>query len=157
MVAPASRGALALGKCLGGAAVALLHGALFLVLSPLAGFTPGEVNWPLLAVTLVLTSLALTAVGFVLAWWLDSTQGYHAIMSVVLIPLWILSGALFPVEPTHGALRWAARLDPLTYAVDATRAALAGAPVADEATSLAVLGAFALVTLVAATRIARRS
>jgi len=156
LAAPGPRGALAVGKCGGGALVALVQGALFLALMPLAGFSPAEVNWVALALALVLTSLALTAVGFVLAWWIDSTQGYHAVMSVVLIPLWILSGALFPVEPTHAALRWTARLNPVTYAVNATRESLNGAGFDAVGGDLLVLVAVALLALFGAARIVRR-
>ena len=65
-------------------------------------------NWPLLALVIPLAALGFTALGFAMAWWIDSTQGYHAIMSVALIPLWMLSGAMFP--PT-GDSRWLADAD----------------------------------------------
>ena len=78
-------------------------------------------NWPLLALAVPLSALGFTALGFAIAWWIDSTQGYHAVMSVALIPLWMLSGAMFP--PSGGS-RWLAALmalDPMTYAVSAIR------------------------------------
>src|SRR5260370_79335 len=112
LVAPASRSALVLGKTLGGVAIALTQAALFLLLLPLAGFSLLAVGWPLAALTLLITSVGLSSMGFAIAWWLDSPQGYQVIMSIVLIPLWILSGAMFPLD---GASPWIAalmRLDP---------------------------------------------
>jgi daunorubicin resistance ABC transporter membrane protein len=156
LAAPGGRGAVALGKTLGGATVALLHAALFLLLSPLAGSPWDRVSWGCLAAALALSSLLLTAVGFVLAWWLDSTQGYHAIMNVVLVPLWVVSGALFPIAPTHEVLRWVACFNPLSYAVDAVRTGLTGGAWADASTDLVVLAATTAVALLAAARSANR-
>ena len=85
-----------------------------------------------------------------------AAEGYHAIMSVVLLPLWILSGAVFPVEPTHGVLRWAARVNPIRYAVDAVRGSLAGAPAGDVLPGLAVLAGLTALGLVFAARVTRR-
>ncbi len=145
LVAPASRTALVLGKTFGGVIIALVQSALFLALLPLAGFSPLAVDWPLLFAALLLTSIGLSSLGFGIAWWLDSTQGYHVIMSVLLIPLWILSGALFPVETV--AVRWLEipmRANPMTYAVSSVREALAGAGGPVPWTALAVLAGFAL-------------
>jgi ABC-type polysaccharide/polyol phosphate export permease len=65
---------------------------------------------------LVLQGFALTGLGYVMAWPLDSTQGYHALMSVLLMPMWLLSGAFFPV-PESGWLAWVMWVNPLTYGV----------------------------------------
>ncbi len=157
LVAPASRGSLVLGKTLGGVTIALVQSALFLALLPLAGFSPLAVDWPLLAITLLLASIGLSSLGFGIAWWLDSTQGYHVVMSVLLIPLWILSGALFPVEQV--AMKWLQvpmKLNPLSYAVDGTRRALYGSGSGSIATELAVLGGFALVATAWAAWLASR-
>jgi ABC-2 type transport system permease protein len=126
LVAPASRSAIVLGKTLGGVAIALVQAGLVLAFAPLAGFPLGGVDWPLAVSMLVLTAVGLSALGFALAWWIDSTQGYHAIMFVLLIPMWVLSGAMFP---TTGANRWlsiAMRLNPMAYCVAGVRRALAG-------------------------------
>jgi ABC-2 type transport system ATP-binding protein len=153
LVAPAPRLALVLGKVLGGVAVALVQAALFLALAPIAGFSFADVHLPLCAANLLLTSLAFTALGFTLAWWLDSVQGYHAIMSVLLIPLWVLSGAMFPAAGASPVLAAIMRGNPMSYSVDAMRLGLHG-PAAFPASSapldLAVIGAFAAITLFAA-------
>lgn len=126
LVAPGSRAALAMGKSLGSSTICLVQAALFLLLSPWAGFAPTSVRWvPLLAVV-GLTAVGLNALGFMLAWTLDSSQAYHVAMSVLLFPLWMLSGAVFPLTGLHPALAAAVRADPLSYAVAAMRRALNG-------------------------------
>ena len=82
LAAPVSRAALVLGKTLGGVAIASMQAAILLALAPLAGFLAATMNWPLLALALLLSALGFTALGFAMAWWIDSTQGYHAVMSV---------------------------------------------------------------------------
>lgn len=126
LVAPGSRAALAMGKSLGSSTVCLLQAVLFLLLSPWAGFAPATVRWVSLLAVVCLTAIGLNALGFVLAWRLDSTQAYHVAMSVLLFPLWMLSGAVFPPEGLHPMLAAAVRVDPLSYAVAATRRALNG-------------------------------
>jgi ABC-2 type transport system permease protein len=127
LAAPVSRASLVLGKTLGGVAIASLQAGILLALAPLAGFKASTMNWPLLLMAIPLSALGFTALGFAMAWWIDSTQGYHAIMSVVLIPLWILSGAMFPPA---GDSRWVGTLmafDPMTYTVSAVRRGFHGA------------------------------
>lgn len=126
LTAPVARLSLVLGKSAGSVAIALLQGALFLLLSPLAGFAPTAVNWPLLALALALIGLSLSSVGFAIAWWLNSTQGYHVLMTVLLIPLWILSGAMFPPEGARSWLRTLMNWNPLAYGVGLVRSALHG-------------------------------
>ncbi len=126
LVAPGSRVAVVLGKCLGSAAVALSQGALFLLLMPLAGFSLGQVDFLPLLLGLALTCLALCTIGFAVAWWLDSTAGYHVVMSLLLLPLWIVSGAMFPT-PKSGVLAAIASANPMSYAVSAVRRGLYGA------------------------------
>jgi len=96
LVAPISRGALVLGKIAGGTTLAFIQGVLFLCFCPLVGITIHPVSVLYLLLVLLLISFGLTGLGFVLAWRLDSIQGFHAIMNLFLIPLWLLSGALFP-------------------------------------------------------------
>jgi daunorubicin resistance ABC transporter membrane protein len=157
LVAPCSRAALVLGKTLGGVAIALAQAALFLALLPLAGFDARAVNWPLCAALLVAAAVGLSSLGFAIAWWLDSTQGYHVVMSVLLIPLWILSGAMFPVE---GAARWIAvlmRCNPMAYGVAGIRRALdgSGGP-GSSLVELGVVAAFAVLALALATWVCQR-
>jgi ABC-2 type transport system permease protein len=155
LVAPASRTALVLGKTGGGVAIALAQAALFLLLSPLAGYDARAVDWPLLAGVLLLTSIGLSSLGFAIAWWLDSTQGYHVVMSLLLIPLWILSGAMFPLEGAAGWIRVLMRVNPMSYCVSGMRRALAGGSIVT--VELVVVAAFAaLATLAAVWMCSRR-
>ena len=125
LVAPGSRAAVVLGKSLGASTVALIQGSLFLLLAPLAGFDVLTIEWPLLLAALALSCFSLCALGFAVAWWLDSTAGYHVVMSLLLLPMWILSGAMFPA-PGQGAMAWVLRLNPMSYAVSLVRRALYG-------------------------------
>src|SRR5262249_9905629 len=126
LVAPVPRTAIVLGKVFGGAILALVQACLFLALAPFAS-VPLHLSAvvPIVGV-LALLSIGLTGLGFVIAWSLDSLQGFHAIMNLFLIPMWLLSGALFPAA---GASRWVRALmliNPLTYGVEALRRALYG-------------------------------
>ncbi|HET6147306.1 MAG TPA: ABC transporter permease [Polyangia bacterium] len=127
LVAPVSRTSLVLGKTLGGVAIALLQATALVALAPLAGFSLGGMGYATLAGALLLSAVGFTALGFAVAWWIDSTQGYHAVMSVALIPLWMLSGAMFPASGAHRAVEVLMRANPMTYAMSAVRRGLYGA------------------------------
>lgn len=125
LVAPIPRWTMVAGKVVGGAAVAWLQAALFLALGlalsgPLdLGLRPGIVGTAGMLLFAAVLALELTALGFVFAWRSDSVQGFHAIMSVVLFPLWLLSGAFFPAS--EGPMGWIVRLNPLSYGVAGMR------------------------------------
>jgi len=76
------------------------------------------------ALVVLLVSFALTALGFAIAWPMDSTQAFHAIINLFLIPLWLLSGALFPLSSASSWLRLLMQINPLTYGVEALRSVL---------------------------------
>jgi len=121
LVAPIGRSAIVLGKLLGGTTLALVQAGLFLLLAPLIGvkLTFGVVFAALGVLTLI--SLGLCALGFLLAWSLDSTQGFHAIINLALMPMWLLSGAFFPASGAAGWMAWLMNLNPLTYGVACLR------------------------------------
>jgi daunorubicin resistance ABC transporter membrane protein len=162
LAAPATRTALVLGKTLGGVAIASLQAAALILLAPLAGFSLAAIDWPLLVGVLILASLGFTALGFAMAWWIDSTQGYHAVMMVALIPLWMLSGAMFP--PAKGGVMSALMAaDPMTYVMSAARRGFHGGalpaglvPTGSAALDLAIVAAFAVVAVAAAVALCRR-
>ena len=163
LIAPGSRSSLVLGKALGVSSVGLIQALAFLALAPLAGFAYLDINWFNLILFLTLGSVSLATFGFALAWWLDSSQAYHAIMSVILIPGWILSGAMFPINPESTTLSWVMQLNPMSYIVDGVRRSFytelpAGTTVADSAiTDLTVVFAFAFFSLLWANVIVNRS
>ncbi len=161
LAGPGSRGALVVGKAVGSASVALSQVALFLVLAPAAGFPLASVNWALLVLALALVAVGLSALGFAVAWTVDNVQGYHAIQMTLLVPLWVVSGALFPPSPEHPAFTAVMRANPVAYGVSAARRALSGplAPGAlpgSAARDLAVVAVFALAMLALAMLAARR-
>ena len=153
LTAPGSRPALVLGKTLGGVAIALAQALLFLALAPLAGVSYASVSWPAMAAVLLLLAIGLTALGFAFAWWLDNTQGYHAVMMVLFMPAWVLSSALFPIQHAAPWMRKVMLANPVTYGVDGVRRALEGTVAG---LHLAVLGGFALVAIALATLVCSR-
>jgi daunorubicin resistance ABC transporter membrane protein len=158
MVAPSSRAALVVGKALGVTTMASIQVGACMLVAPWAGVSLGEVSWFALASTVLFGCAGLTALNFVMAWLIDSTAGYHAIMSVVLLPMWMLSGAMFPAS--EGWTEVVMVANPMAYMVDAMRHALAGGESAfaraDLATSLVVLAVLAVVFVALATAVARR-
>ncbi len=124
LVAPVSRSAIVLGKVLGGTTLSTIQGLIFLAFAPIIGihFTAG--SFALIILTVFLVSFALTALGFAIAWPMDSTQAFHAIINLFLIPLWLVSGALFPLSGASGWLRVIMEINPLTYGVEALRTLL---------------------------------
>jgi len=130
LVAPLSSAAIPLGKFLGGTTLAVLQAGLFCVLAPLAGIPIGFHQILLLLPALILVGFAMTGLGFLVAWPMDSTQGFHAVMNIFLMPLWMMSGALFPMPSGTGWLYWVGALNPVSYSVTAIRSAFAASPVA---------------------------
>jgi len=121
MVAPVPRSAIVLGKVLGGATLSAIQGMIFLIFAPFVGVHLGLGDFLLVTLVIFLVSFALTALGFAIAWPMDSSQAFHAIINLFLIPLWLLSGALFPLSGASGWLRLLMRINPLTYGVEALR------------------------------------
>ncbi len=121
LVAPAPRWAMVMGKILGGSAIALLQALMFLALGSVTLGMPGTpLDIVLSIVLMTVIAIALTGLGFFLAWRMESTQGFHAIMSVFLFPMWLLSGSLFPDDPKSW-ITFISRVNPLTYGVAGLR------------------------------------
>lgn len=124
LVAPVGRWPVLAGKVIGGAAIAWVQALLFLALVLLIGMAaPG---WHLLGAIALLAvmSITLCAVGMIVAWPMTSTQGFHAVMMMFLMPMWLLSGAFFPIPAAASSasigqtvLHWIMCLNPLSYAM----------------------------------------
>jgi len=163
LVAPVPRWSIVLGQALGGASLAVLQGALFLLLAPLVGIhlSVGAVLSTLFVMTIV--SLALTSLGLIIAWRMESTQGFHAIMNLILIPIWLLSGAFFPATGAPAPLSWLMTINPLTYGMAALRRCLylgnatAAGAVPPLGASLIISILFCTLAFYAATRTANAS
>jgi ABC-2 type transport system permease protein len=124
MVAPVPRSAIVLGKVLGGTTLSAIQGIIFLAFAPFAGVHLNPLQVLLVAVVVLLVSFALTALGFAIAWPMDSTQAFHGIINLFLIPLWLLTTAMFPMSRASGWIRVVMYMNPLTYGVEALRALL---------------------------------
>jgi len=158
LVSPVAPFSIALGKVLGGAVLGLLQGLPLLLLVPLTGLRIDGADLLAAAALLALLAFALTSLGFAIAWSLESTQGFHAIMNLFLIPMWLLSGAFFPVDGVPPWLRAAMVVNPLTYGVASLRRALGGTVPAwiSPPLSLAVTASFAVLMFAAAVAVVAR-
>lgn len=158
LVAPVHPAVLVLAKVLGGTTLASLQGLIFLLFAPMVGASLHWKAFAWAALIIALTAFALTALGFAVAWRLDSAQAFHAIVNLFLIPLWLLSGALFPVSGASGWIRAVMRANPLTYGVEALRQSLFPAAAAEVTMPLAltVLAGFGVVMFVVAYAMGQR-
>jgi ABC-2 type transport system permease protein len=158
LAAPVSRSSIVLGKVLGGATLAAIQGIVFLVFTPLIGVHPDLQAIAISVLTILMISFELTALGFAIAWPMDSPQAFHAIVNLILLPLWMLSGALFPASGASGWLHTLMQLNPLTYGVDSLRIALFPEQHTEFSltTNLAVTIAFCALTFAASWAIVNR-
>lgn len=117
LAAPVSRLAIVLGKVTGGSLIALTQVAIFLAAVPFLGLSLSLGGFLLLSAALVVTALGFTGLGFLLAWGMKSTSAFHAVMMVFLMPLWMLSGALFPLEHVPGWLHGVMAVNPVSHAL----------------------------------------
>ncbi len=127
MVAPVSRLSIMIGRTLGGATVATMQGVVVFLISLLAGFRPE--HWllmPIVLLVMLLVALLFTAFGTMIASFLDDMQGFQLIMNFVVMPLFFLSGALFPLSGQKSVIVTIARFDPLSYGIDAFRYLMTG-------------------------------
>lgn len=124
LVSPAAPASIALGKILGGTLLALAQAIILLLITPLLGIDITIASMAIVLAVLFVISFGLTALGFLIAWRMDSTQGFHAIMNLFLIPMWLLSGALFPGSGATTWLEAFMRINPLSYGVAALRQGL---------------------------------
>lgn len=163
LVAPISRSTVVMGQALGGTTLAWAPSCLFLVLAPLAGIALSLTAILAAAAIMAVIAFALTCIGLLIAWRIESTQGFHAIMNLILIPIWLLSGAFWPISGAPALLQWIMRLNPLTYGMAALREALyfdrpgAAGSLPGFAFSLAVAIVFAVVMYLLAARVARHA
>jgi len=156
LASPAPRASIVLGKALGSMTLAMINGAVFMLLLPVSGLSPGAVAIVAAMACVALLGLALGGLGIMIAWPMRSTQGFHGIMNAVLMPMWLLSGALFPATGASGWVQTLMRLNPLTPAVEILRAFLTGVPAANLASAAGTVAIFALVTLSISTLLVSR-
>ena len=126
LVAPVPRSTIVLGKALGGATTSALQGLIILPLAPLAGIRPSAYGLLLALLFIILASLSMTGLGILIAARMHDFEGFGVIQNFVSMPMFLLSGAMFPISNVPGWLSWIIRLNPLSYGVDAIRGALSG-------------------------------
>ncbi|WP_031495249.1 ABC transporter permease [Bryobacter aggregatus] len=124
LVAPVPRLHIMIGKTLGGATVALLQGTLILIVCLIAGFRPDWTQLPLGILFMAMIAIVFAAMGTAIGSVLVDMQGFQLVMNFLVMPIFFLSGALYPLTNLPLALSIVTKLDPLTYGVDGLRGAL---------------------------------
>ena len=138
LVSPVSRSSMVLGKVLGGAIIALIQALLFLSVALFLDVSWSPGRFVALVALLFAAALMMTSLGFVFAWRMESTQGFHAIMNLVLMPMWLMSGSFFPVPALASSsvaqmiVHWCMRMNPLTYVVALVRELLYAQPLGED-------------------------
>ncbi|MCL4384601.1 ABC transporter permease [Patescibacteria group bacterium] len=122
LVAPVSRLSIILGKTLGGATVAVIQGIIVFLLTLLVGFRPANFALlPLAFIFMFLVAVFFTSLGTIIASLLEDMQGFQVIINFLIMPIYFLSGALFPLQGLPPLIAFIAKIDPLTYGVDGFR------------------------------------
>ena len=127
MVAPVSRSMIMFGRTLGGATTSVLQGCLVLVITLFVGFHP--YSWiflPFTILIMLLIAILFSSLGIMIASLLSDMQGFQLIMNFLVMPLFFLSGSIFPLQNVPDVIKWIARADPLSYGIDGMRALLIG-------------------------------
>lgn len=121
MIAPVTSHGIVAGKVLGAVSIALIQAAIFFIFAPFIGFYINLLTAILFVAACMIIAVGLSSLGFIIAWKINSVQGFHGIMNVVLIPLWLLSGAVFPSEGSPVMIKWIIALNPIGYGVELIR------------------------------------
>lgn len=144
LVAPVSRTSIFLGKALGGSSSALISATVILLMAPLFGVALSPLLFLESILMMFLVSLGFVSLGLIIASFMDSFEGFGMIMNFIVLPLFFLSGAIFPLDTAPSWLRGISMADPLTYGVDSLRGLMLGQSMLPLPVNLAVLGAFLL-------------
>lgn len=158
LVAPVPRWSVAIGKALGGSTIAMFQASILLLLAPLIGVKLGPVMILQLMGMLFLIAFSLTSLGITIASRMETMEGFQMIMNFLIMPLFFLSGAMFPMKNVPPWMVALMKIDPLTYGVDALRNIIfAASPARDfliqfsMGTDLAVVAAMSLLFITAGT------
>jgi len=148
LVAPVSRFKIMIGRTFGAATVAMIQGTIVAVICFAAGFRPVSMAaLPLAIGILALTALVFAAMGTTIGATLKDMQGFQMVMNFVVMPLYFLSGAMFPLDNLPTALTIATRLDPLSYGIDGLRTTLSGLAHFNLALDVTVLSVVGLIII----------
>jgi ABC-2 type transport system permease protein len=145
MVAPISRTDIMIGKTLGGASIAMIQGLIVLSLTYALGFRiPSFSGLVLGLIFMFLIAIFFTGIGLAIASKMTDMHGFQLIMNFLIMPIFFLSGALFPLDNLPSAIYFISRIDPLTYGVDGLRGAIAGMSVFGIHSDLAIIGSLSI-------------
>jgi ABC-2 type transport system permease protein len=148
LVAPVPRIHIMIGRTLGGATVSMIQGLMVVLICLIAGFRPLHLwSLPLAVVFMALISIVFAALGTTIGSRLQNMQGFQLIMNFLVMPIFFLSGALYPLSNLPIGLRIATRLDPLTYGIDGLRGAFIGVSHFSAGADAAILGGVAAIFL----------
>jgi ABC-2 type transport system permease protein len=147
LVAPVGRLEIMIGRTLGGATIATIQGIFVFILTIILGFRPDLASIPMALLVMFLAAFLFTALGTAVASTLEDFQGFQLIMNFLVMPLFFLSGALFPLEFAPDFLKIVAQFDPLSYAVDGLRQTLVGTSHFGLTVDVLVLSGLTLITL----------
>ena len=156
LVAPVPRATIMVGRTLGGATVSLIQGLVVAAICLIAGFRPALSALPAALLFMVLIAIMFTALGTAIASVLSDFQGFQLVMNFLVMPIFFLSGALFPLNNLPVALDIIARLDPLSYGVDGLRSSLIGISHFGAALDLGVLAVLCVILLLVGGRLFQR-
>jgi ABC-2 type transport system permease protein len=149
LVAPVSRIQLMIGKTLGGATVAVMQGLLVTIVCLIAGFRPAHfILIPVALGFMVTIALLFAALGMAIGSGLQDMQGFQLIMNFLVMPIFFLSGALFPLDGLPAALSYVTKADPLSYGIDGMRNVLLGHSAFDPRIDFLVLAVLGCILLV---------
>lgn len=160
MVAPVSRVSVALGKVAGGSTVALFQGILVMVFAPILGINLSVQQLVFLIGLMLLLAAVMTSLGILIAARQKTMEGFHMIMNFIMLPMFFLSGAFFPLNGVPLWMEWLSKVNPVTYGVDPLRQVALRSVVPAQfmdmlrlhpiATDIVVMGGFAVIFLVPA-------
>lgn len=150
LVAPVSRTSIVIGKSLGGATTAVIQGLLMLMIALLLGVQLDLANILLVILLMALVSTAFVSLGIALACTMEDMHGFQLISNFLIMPMFFLSGAMFPLSTAPEIVRLISYIDPLTYAVEALRFFLIGTSSIPLLTCIGVLSGFLIACTLAA-------
>ncbi len=147
LVAPISRWSIVIGKSLGGSSVAVIQGTLMLLLAPLVGVRFSLLSLPLIFISMFLIAFSMTALGIVIAARMKEMEGFQVVVNFLIMPIFFLSGALFPLNNLPGWLSVLTKIDPLTYGIDFMRGIMVNSHSFPLHLDIAVIAAFSLIMM----------
>lgn len=157
LVAPVSRVSVTVGKALGGSTVAMIQGTILLLFAPVVGVHIDLVKLPLIWGAMLLIAFSLTSFAVIFGVSIRSTEGFQMIMNFMLMPMFLLSGALYRIDTLGGAISYIVRLNPLSYGVDLLRALILNKSIYGITTDLAYTAIFGAISITIAAQIFKRT